>query len=89
MGNRCDAEHTETDRNRLDPLAGTDDRAIDEPVRVAVIMALVTVVMVVVVGNRLRRPREDEVAVDASCRVAVDVLSVPVQDADARVAHDD
>ena len=53
---------------------------------VAVIVAVV-VIVVVIVRERLRPPGENEMAVCTAVRVAMDVVSMPMQDADIRTAH--
>jgi formiminotetrahydrofolate cyclodeaminase len=92
---RGNPEHSETERDRLDALARSNDRAIDEPVRVAMLAVAVTMLVAVLahldarlaVSNGPRSAGQKQMAVRFAARMAVDVVSVPMQDASTRSAH--
>ena len=91
LRSRGEGQHAEADRDRLDSLTGADDRAIDEPVRMAMTVAMGVIVtmlfvMAVVIFKRLRPLRKGEVAVGPARRVGVDVLPMPMQNG-VGVAH--
>lgn len=62
--------------------------AVVGPIAIVRMVVRIVVVLPVSVVKGLRLSREDQMAVGAPGRVSVDMPSVPVQDADARAAHD-